>query len=214
MPLVTLTFDNGPHLDNTPRVLDTLAHRGVRACFFVVGREFATSGARAIAERAHAETHLIGNHSMTHATPLGEDKREDAVSLEIAATEKLIGPLACTPPMFRPFGGGGKIGPHLLSRAAADHLIANRYSCILWNCVPEDWIAPDAWCERAVRDVASRDHTVVVVHDYVGAAMKHLDRFIGAALDSGARFTQEFPADCVPIAGGCVTGDLSAIVAP
>jgi hypothetical protein len=58
-----------------------------------------------------------------------------------------------------------------------------------------------------------REHTVVVVHDYVGEAMRHLDRFIGAARDSGAIFTTEFPSECVPIAGGRIVGDISQIVA-
>jgi len=66
---------------------------------------------------------------------------------------------------FVPFGGGGKIGPHLLSRAAVDHLVANRYTCVLWNCVPEDWIDQDAWVDRAILDASTREHTLVVMHD-------------------------------------------------
>ncbi len=31
---VTLTFDNGPDLQLTPRVLDALAHHGIKATFF------------------------------------------------------------------------------------------------------------------------------------------------------------------------------------
>ena len=36
-PTVTLTFDNGPTHEVTPRVLDVLRERGVRSTFFVVG---------------------------------------------------------------------------------------------------------------------------------------------------------------------------------
>jgi peptidoglycan/xylan/chitin deacetylase (PgdA/CDA1 family) len=45
MGRVTLSFDNGPHEDITPRVLDVLARHAVKASFFVVGRK--TAEARA-----------------------------------------------------------------------------------------------------------------------------------------------------------------------
>jgi peptidoglycan-N-acetylglucosamine deacetylase len=214
MGTVTLSFDNGPDPGTTPGVLEVLARRAIRASFFVVGQRLEDSRARAIAERAAGAGHLVGNHSYTHKIPLGEDPRGDVVEREIASTERMLGALAGARKLFRPFGRGGKIGPHLLSRAAAEHLVANRYSCILWNCVPEDWIAPDHWTARALGDCAVREHTLVVLHDIVPDAMRHLDGFIAAALDAGHRFTQDFPAECVPIECGVARADLAEIVAP
>jgi peptidoglycan/xylan/chitin deacetylase (PgdA/CDA1 family) len=213
MGTVTLSFDNGPDLRVTPAVLDVLARRGIRAAFFVLGRRLEDARARAIAERAADEGHLIGNHSYTHEVPLGEDPREDAVEREIVATDRMLGRLAGERRLFRPFGRGGKIGRHLLSAAAAEYLTANRYSCILWSSVPEDWIRPDEWAARALADCSTRSNTLVVLHDIVPAAMRHLDEFIGAALDAGHTFAQEFPADCVPIDRGEVRADLSSITA-
>jgi peptidoglycan-N-acetylglucosamine deacetylase len=212
MGTVTLSFDNGPDPRSTPGVLEVLARRGVRAAFFVLGRRLEDTQAHAIAERAADEGHLIGNHSYTHEVPLGEDPREDAVAREIVATDLMLGRLAGECKLFRPFGRGGKIGRHLLSAAAAEYLIANRYSCILWNSVPEDWIRPDEWAARALTDCAARERTLVVLHDIVPAAMRHLDGFIAAALDAGHTFAQEFPADCVPIDRGTVRADLSEIL--
>jgi peptidoglycan-N-acetylglucosamine deacetylase len=209
---VALSFDNGPDAAVTPSVLDVLARRGVKASFFVLGKNLATPDRKKLAERAADEGHRIGNHSYTHRIPLGDDPAPNAVDSEIAKTEQLIGSLAETPKLFRPFGGGGKIGPHLLSRAAVDHLVANRYTCVLWNCVPEDWIDQDAWVDRAIADAATRPHTLVVMHDILPRAMSHLDRFIGTLLDAGHRLTQEFPAECVPIAGGEVLRDISGFV--
>jgi peptidoglycan/xylan/chitin deacetylase (PgdA/CDA1 family) len=213
MAIVTLSFDNGPDPLGTPAVLEVLARRTIRASFFVLGQRLEDSRAHALAERAAGEGHLVGNHSYTHKIPLGEDKRADAVEREIAATDRMLGALAGVRKLFRPFGRGGKIGPHLLSRAAAEHLIANRYSLILWNCVPEDWIRPDQWAARALADLNAREHTMVVLHDVVPDAMRHLDGFIAAALDAGHRFTQEFPPDCVPIDGGVARANLAPIVA-
>jgi peptidoglycan/xylan/chitin deacetylase (PgdA/CDA1 family) len=214
MATVTLSFDNGPDPRATPAVLEVLARREIRASFFVVGQRLEDSGARAIAERATADGHLIGNHSYTHKIPLGEDPRSDVAEREIASTDRMLGALAGARKLFRPFGRGGRIGPHLLSRSALGHLIANRYSCVLWNCVPEDWIRPDQWVDRALADCGAHEHTLVVLHDIVPEAMRHLDRFIASALDAGHSFTQEFPSDCVPIESGVVRADLGAIVAP
>jgi peptidoglycan/xylan/chitin deacetylase (PgdA/CDA1 family) len=209
---VALSFDNGPDPEVTPMVLDVLARRGVKASFFVLGMHLASRERVKCAERAAAEGHRIGNHSFTHRVPLGLDPAPEAVEREIAATERVLGALAQNPKLFRPFGGGGKIGPHLLSPTAVDHLVANRYTCVLWNSVPEDWIDQDAWCGRALADAASRSHTLVVMHDILPRAMTHLDGFIGALLDAGHRITDAFPAECVPIEGGEIVRDISGFV--
>jgi len=211
--VVTLTFDNGPDPASTPQVLDVLARRGVRACFFVLGNQLADPANLDLARRARDEGHLIGNHSMTHKVPLGEDRRTDAAEREIADTEARIGSLACDPPMFRPFGGGGKIGKHLLSPGALRYLQTNRYTCVLWNCVPEDWIHHDEWPKRALDAIPSLSHALVVLHDIYAPAMRHLDRFIATLREHGHTFLQQFPLDCLPIVAGQPTRDLSAIVA-
>ena len=212
MSEVALSFDNGPDPEVTPMVLDVLARRRVQASFFVLGMHLASRERMKLAERAVAEGHRVGNHSYTHRVPLGNDLAPDAVEREIAATERVLGALAQNPKLFRPFGGGGKIGPHLLSPAAVEHLTANHYTCVLWNSVPEDWIDQDAWCGRAIADAASRDHTLVVMHDILPRAMGHLDGFIGAILDAGHRITHTFPAECVPIEGGEIVRDISGFV--
>ncbi|MGH7865121.1 MAG: polysaccharide deacetylase family protein [Candidatus Binataceae bacterium] len=213
MGKVTLSFDNGPHPEVTPAVLDVLAKRQVRASFFVIGARLESAGNLRLAERAAADGHWIGNHSFSHEVPLGTDTRADAVEREIVATQTLIGRLAHEPKLFRPFGGGGKLGKHLLSRPAVEHLTAHNYSCVLWNCVPEDWILPDAWAARAKAECERNPWTLLVVHDYVAAAMRHLDGFIASVLDGGHEFVQDFPPQCVPIRGGEIVGDISSIVA-
>ena len=212
MGTVTLSFDNGPDPAVTPAVLEVLGRRRVRATFFVLGRQLDSPASIAIARRASDEGHWIGNHSFTHKIPLGEDPAADAPAREIGETERRIGALADPRRLFRPFGGGGRIGPHLLSAAAVEYLTANDYTCVLWNSVPRDWIDHDAWVERALADCAARPHTLVVLHDVVAQAMRHLDRFVGALLDAGHRIAQEFPRECVPIERGEIVADLAPFV--
>ncbi|MEQ9556624.1 MAG: polysaccharide deacetylase family protein [Rhodospirillales bacterium] len=209
---VTLTFDNGPEPDVTPGVLDVLARADVLATFFVLGKKIADPARRRLAERAAAEGHWIANHTYSHETPLGNLPGADVPEAEIGRTQDLIGGLAHVDKLFRPFGGGGALGPHLLSRPAADYLMAGRYTCVLWNSIPRDWADPEGWVETALDQLTPLDHGLIVVHDLPTGAMAHLERFIDKVRDAGGTFRQDFPEDCVPLRRGRVTGDFAACV--
>jgi peptidoglycan-N-acetylglucosamine deacetylase len=213
MGRVTLTFDNGPHEEITSRVLDVLARHAVRASFFAVGEKLRKPDLYRQAQEAHDAGHWIGNHSMTHTIPLGEDPRQDAPSREIGAAQDLIGPLAHPDKLFRPFGGGGHLDRRLLSSAARDYLMREKFTCVLWNAVPRDWEDPEAWIERALQACSAEPETLIVLHDYLPAAMANLNRFIGQLKDAGHTIVQEFPASCVPIVRGVVVRDLTPLLA-
>ncbi|MCC8036375.1 MAG: polysaccharide deacetylase family protein, partial [Rikenellaceae bacterium] len=74
-PTVALTFDDGPHPDHTPKVLDVLNRYGIKAAFFVSGKK--AEAYPQIVRRIVEQGHLVGNHSYTHATcfPLYGRKR-------------------------------------------------------------------------------------------------------------------------------------------
>jgi hypothetical protein len=63
---VTLSFDNGPDPDVTPRVLDVLASRGVTAHFFVLGKHLVDLG-ELVARPASARRSAVQS-SAYHAT--------------------------------------------------------------------------------------------------------------------------------------------------
>jgi peptidoglycan/xylan/chitin deacetylase (PgdA/CDA1 family) len=204
---VTLSFDNGPEPEVTPAVLDVLRARGLRATFFVLGHKLAAH--RALAERAHDEGHWIGNHTWSHAGPLGL-AAGDVAEAEIGRTQAVIGDLAHPDKLFRPQGGGGALGPHLLSRAALRHLQQERYTCITWTAVPGDFHDPDGWVDRALAMCAGR--AALVLHDLPNGAMRHLDRFLGLLADRGTRFVQDFPEECVLLRRGEATQRLKGFV--
>ena len=62
---VALTFDDGPDPVTTPRVLDVLREKQVRATFFVVGKRAARHPE--LVRRALAEGHLVENHTWSHS---------------------------------------------------------------------------------------------------------------------------------------------------
>ena len=140
-------------------------------------------------------------------------KGEDAVDAEIVATAALLTELAPDEPrLFRPFGGGGKIGPHLLSRRAATHLVDAGYTCVLWTSVPRDWEDQAGWSARALADCEAREHSVVVLHDVPNACLSALGAFIDEARARGFDFVTDLPPDVTPIKEGLVTLDLRPIV--
>ena len=61
---VALTFDDGPHPVDTPKLLDLLREKNVKATFFVVGKR--AEQHPEIVRRAWAEGHLIANHTWSH----------------------------------------------------------------------------------------------------------------------------------------------------
>lgn len=210
MPSLTLTFDNGPEPGVTPHVLDVLARRRLKATFFVIGEKLRDPARRALAERAQAEGHWIGNHTYTHAIPLGK-LAPDKACREIDRTQELIGDLAHPDRLFRPFGGEGRIGPHLLSHEAVDHLAAGGYSLVIWNAIPRDWEA-EGWVERALGQLAGQDETLMVLHDIPSGAMRDLDRFLDGVAEAGIEICQDIPAGLMPIRRGHVALPLAAYV--
>src|ERR1035441_175644 len=61
---VALTFDDGPDPVDTPKLLDLLREKGVKATFFVVGKR--ADQYPEIVRRAWAEGHLVANHTWSH----------------------------------------------------------------------------------------------------------------------------------------------------
>jgi len=193
-------------------VLDVLAAADIKATFFVLGSKLADKKRRALARRAHAEGHWIGNHTWSHAEPLGRINDPSRVISEIVETDALIGELAHPDRLFRPFGGGGELGPHLLSTAALDVLKKEKMTCVLWNAIPRDWADPRGWAEVALAQCLAQPWTLLVLHDLPTGAMGRLAIFIDRLRDHGAEFRQDFPPECVPLRRGEAVGKLEPYV--
>ena len=213
MKRVTLTFDNGPVPGITEGVLEILSARRIPATFFVIGERLGTAAGRALAQRAHAQGHWIGNHSLTHSVPLGENADAEYARREIEEAQKQIGELAHREKLFRPMGGGGAIGPHLLSRAALDCLQAGEYTCVLWSSVPGDWKDQEGWVERCLADVAAQDWATVVLHDIENASLPRLSEFLDRLATLDVEYRQDVPDDVVMLRRGeIVSPRISQIV--
>jgi hypothetical protein len=151
---------------------------------------------------------------MTHGTPLGKVTEAGAARREILDTQNLLGKLAHPDRLFRPFGGGGALGPHLLNQEALDVLQQEKMTCVLWNAIPRDFAEPDNWVDRALEQCRVQEWTLLVLHDLPNGAMKHLQTFLDRFRHAGGTFTQVFPPECVPILRGEVIGSPRSYVMP
>lgn len=210
MKTITLTFDNGPDPVVTPQVLDVLSRHSIQSTFFVLGDKLRDR--RAATVRAHAEGHWVGNHTFNHIVPLGMASEVSFSRSEILRTAALIDDLAHSRKFFRPFGGGGNLDKRLLNTEALEVLLAEKFTCVLWNAIPQDWAYPRNWVDRAMQLCRQQNETLMVLHDLPTGAMDRLDTFIRQAKDEGFTFEQDFPAACVPIECGVLRHPVDAIL--
>ena len=96
---IAITFDDGPDPQWTPKILDVLKEKGVKATFFLIGVEAENSPN--LTKRIYAEGHEIGNHTFTHPDISNISNRYFEVELNL--TERLFeGQLGVKPVLFRP----------------------------------------------------------------------------------------------------------------
>ncbi len=94
---VSFTFDDGPHPDVTPKVLDVLREANVKAAFFVIGRN--AEKHPELVKKIVDEGHTVGNHTYNHAYVFSKSAAEKQVTEGQGAIEKIIGK---KPNYFRP----------------------------------------------------------------------------------------------------------------
>ena len=158
---VWLTIDDGPHPENTPKILELLRRFDARATFFVIGEHVRAHPrlARAILEQGHA----LGNHSATHPTPhfWGLWKRAAAREIDggAAAVQDATG---IVPTWFRAPVGMANFFVHQIVRE-------RRMKLIGWSARGFDAVKRDA--ATVVEEILSniRPGAIVLLHEGVAA---------------------------------------------
>lgn len=154
---VALTFDDGPHPEFTPRVLDILDRYGVKATFFLLGQmvEEYPELVREIQERGHA----IAGHSMRHDDLTKMDAAR--VEAELTGVNELIeAQTGSVPTCHRP--------PYGAHNASTDAVAAQLgLATIMWQVDTNDWRKPGA-SSIAASAGAAQGGQIVLMHDAGG----------------------------------------------
>lgn len=186
---VVITFDDGPDPKWTPRILDILKQRGVKAAFFIVGQE--AERHPDLVRRIVAEGHEIGNHSFTH--PNLAELPPSMIRLQLNATERLIESLTGrSTNLFRPPYNADSHPSKLEELLPISIAQSLGYMTVLENVDPKDWEKPSA-DELLARVKAARNQgNIILLHDGGGdrtSTVQALPAIIGYLRERGDRIT-------------------------
>lgn len=126
---VALTFDDGPDMRFTGKILDVLAQYHVKATFFIVG--YRAESHPDLVRRIVNEGHVVGNHSYGHA--FFPKLKMPQFEQEVRRTESILTRLAgYSPALLRPPYGA-------INEEQVKWLIARHYLLVNWNVDSLDW---------------------------------------------------------------------------
>lgn len=182
-PEIALTFDDGPHPRDTPRVLEALAKHKVRATFFLVGK--AVEQCSDLVRQIHQSGHQLGIHCYRHTPFPLEASDRLRVQLEHTARSiaQVCGVAAESIRDLRPPYG-------LFNHRTLSQLSAWGYRLVMWNNIPPHWMQPFSW---TIHQTLEQVHagSVIVLHDGHGHGAnvaKIVDEIVPRLKDQGYQF--------------------------
>lgn len=178
-PYIAMTFDDGPSPETTPRLLDILKQRNIKATFFMIGQNAERNPA--IVKRILAEGHEIGNHSWTH--PQLSKLSDDRVTEEINKTQNAIKDASgYTPVLMRP--------PYGAITARQKDWIEKQFglSVIIWSVDPFDWKRPGASVIEERILAGARPGAIVLSHDIHKQTVDAMPATLDALAAKGFKF--------------------------
>ncbi|MCB1230998.1 MAG: polysaccharide deacetylase family protein [Verrucomicrobiae bacterium] len=174
-----MTFDDGPHATNTPRLLDILKERNIKATFYVVG-----DNARRyphILRRMVAEGHEIGNHTTSHdyLTKLSHDQLRRDLSM---AHQAIVSATGVPPRTLRPPYGAITSDLKVFIKSEFG------YPCILWSVDPEDWKRPGVSVVTSRLVSGARPGGILLAHDIHAPTIQAIPSALDQLLAKGYHF--------------------------
>jgi peptidoglycan/xylan/chitin deacetylase (PgdA/CDA1 family) len=172
---ISITFDDGPHTDYTPKLLKILDRYHAGATFFVVGEKAEQEPELVKAEVAAG--HSVGNHTYHHVNLTKIPER--LVATEILACGNVIEGITGTRPhLFRPPGGD-------YNSLVAETANGLDYTIVLWTDDPADYARPgETVIEQRTLDTI-RAGGIILIHDGVQQTVDILPQLLQSLKDRG-----------------------------
>ena len=176
--VIYLTFDDGPHPQQTPLLLDMLKAHQAKASFFLLGK--AAQEHPELVRRIAEEGHVLGNHSMTHQDPwkltraaqMAEIDEADAVLKRFDGQDKHL---------FRPPRG------HASWTSIVKCALQRRYLA-LWNFDSHDYKLAAPELRQRLEQYQPRGGDILLFHDDMSANLEVLGAMLPKWRASGVSF--------------------------
>ncbi|MBI4743915.1 MAG: polysaccharide deacetylase family protein [Actinobacteria bacterium] len=152
---ISLTFDDGPNPNFTPKILDVLKEKNVKGSFFVTGAH--VHKYPDIARRIVSEGHDIGNHTYSHREIAPSTRK--AILWQLKRADNIIhSATGVRTRLFRPPRG-------IYSNASRKLLVSEGYQIVLWTISSIDWrgINAKVMAKRVLK--YARNGGIVLFHD-------------------------------------------------
>ncbi|MBQ8847029.1 MAG: polysaccharide deacetylase family protein [Lachnospiraceae bacterium] len=177
-PMIALTFDDGPHYQNTPHLLEILEQYNAKSTFFVLGdrSHFTESNKKTVTLVAEAG-HEVSSHTYSHKDlkSLSEDALIDEV---VKARDNIYALTGEYPTYIRPPYGGYN---DLVKKYAYAPLIN-------WDLDSKDWSFRDV--DKIVEHVLkeAEDGNIVLMHDIHWFTVDAVERLLPELATRGYQF--------------------------
>jgi peptidoglycan/xylan/chitin deacetylase (PgdA/CDA1 family) len=153
---IALTFDDGPDPKNTPRILAVLKEKGVKATFFVIGKN--AEKYPDLLRQIDEEGHIVANHSYSHNHLIAFFSRHRLHQDLLHCNEIVTSALGKSPLFFRPPFG-------VTNPRYAKVLKDLKMQSIGWSLRSFDTRAKNKYqlIEKVISNLRRRD--IVLLHD-------------------------------------------------
>lgn len=175
---VALTFDDGPHPEVTPHILDTLQAENIKATFYMLGASVEEQPETAL--KVAKAGHELANHTFTHADLSKSSLSE--IHSELERSNNLIEAVTGQKPQsFRP--------PYGARNEQVDQ-IANDLglAMVLWTVDSLDWKSLDADLVYQKTMSEIKPNSIVLMHDIHPSTAEALPRVIKGLKNQGYEF--------------------------